>query len=910
MAAPRIRVTASPGWEVLTPDAPMRVRAVAGDPFLARVLGDRRLALARVQSARPRRGASPHAGVLTAEIEAPATAGWVLVARHPSGALTFHPPSPIENRTHRFEVRLAPPAGGRRGLGAAVLVFFLRSVGTVVGALLPALARAWEKRRFSAERIPLGLVTLAVREGRLVAAPARKLALPPPPARSLLFVHGTFSHAAAAFGDLAAAPGLFEELAKRYEGRILAFNHFTVGTSPDANVRDLLARLPRTPVLLDAITHSRGGLVLRALAEEDARVALGRVLLAASPNGGTPLASPARWHHLAAWLANLGEMFPGGALAFGLDFAAEALVWMAGRAGGALPGIAAMDPAGEYLEELNAVAVGRFEAAAAVARYEPRGAAARRLVDAAAGVFFEDPNDLVVPTEGGTLLGAAPPVPAENIVRFGPGGNAGGGASPAVHHLNLFAQQETKERIKIFLEGKRPYSPDVRSQGRATRAAERSKTLDTGHPGKRFSTIGAASAAPNIRKRIDPRAAASAAAASKKKSPPSLRARSASPAESSSSVRAPRAARRFELVLVGGKGGTPAHLLATFGGARVVEPFETKGGAAGERMRRIIALHERVLAALDGGGREPLPAAKELRDYGAVLFETLFPGAVRRLWDEARAAAKGALEIVFTPGLDWIADKPWELAWDASRGRFLADDAVLVRGVFGAPPSVAPSPGRSPLHILVALAEPRDAAPVAARQEAAAIRAALAPLVKAGHARLDVLSSTTPASLHRRLSAGRVDILHFVGHGAFDEKEKTGVLFLVDGRGRALGVDTDRVLRLVAGRALKLVVLNACETGRGSRTDFLRGVAPALLVGGVPAVLANQYKVLDSSATAFARHLYWALAKGQSLGAAAREARVAVSYAKGAEPMDWAVPVLYARDTSLVFCRPARTRTR
>jgi CHAT domain-containing protein len=147
-----------------------------------------------------------------------------------------------------------------------------------------------------------------------------------------------------------------------------------------------------------------------------------------------------------------------------------------------------------------------------------------------------------------------------------------------------------------------------------------------------------------------------------------------------------------------------------------------------------------------------------------------------------------------------------------------------------------------------------------------------------------------------------------VGHGAFDEKEKTGALFLVDARGRSLAVDTDRVLRLLAGRGLKLVVLNACETGRGSRTDFLRGVAPALLAGGVPAVLANQYKVLDSSATAFARHLYWALAKGQSLGEAAREARVAVSYAKGAEPMDWAVPVLYARDTSLVFRRPARTR--
>src|SRR5664279_2208677 len=556
-----------------------------------------------------------------------------------------------------------------------------------------------------------------------------------------------------------------------------------------------------------------------------------------------------------------------------------------------------MDPAGGLVEKLNAVAARPYEVAAVVARYEPRGSAARRLLDAAAGVFFEDPNDLVVPTEGGARFGAAPPVPEKNVIRFGPGGNAGAGA--IVHHLNLFAQKETREGIRNFLEGKNQYSPDVRSQGRASRAAQRSRTLDTGHPGKKFHLS----------------AAASAAAAYEKKSSYSKHARSASSSSSSarspssSSARVPRGVRRFELVLVGGKGGTPAHLLASFGGARVVEVFETRGGAGGERMRRIIEMHERVLAALEGGGTDPLPAAKELREYGGVLFEALFPGTVRRLWDEARAGTKGALELVFTPGLDWIADKPWELAWDASRRRFLADDAILVRDVFGAPPAAAASlaPGRGPLHVLVALAEPKEAAPVGARKETAAIRAALAPLVRSGHVRLEVLASATPSGLHKKLSVGGVDVLHFVGHGAFDEKEKSGSLFLVDARGRALAVDTDRVLRLFSGRGLKLVFLNACETGRGGRTDFLRGVAPALLAGGVPAVLANQYKVLDSSATAFARHLYWALAKGHTLGAAAREARVAVSYAKGAEPMDWAVPVLYARDTSLVFSRPART---
>ena len=874
MAPPRIRVTASPGWEVLTPAARTRAVTARPDPFLTRVLEDGRLALEGIRLARPRRGAPAEAGLLEARVAAPVSPGWVLVARHPSGALTFHASSAIESGTHRFDVRLAAPASARRGPGAVLRLFFLRFAGAAAGALLPALARAWERKRFHEARVPLGLVRLSAEGGRLVASRVENSSRSRAPAKGLLFLHGTFSHASAAFSDLA-RDGSFEALSRAYAGHVFAFNHLTVGRSPRENVKALLgavrgAKFPCTT--LDLVTHSRGGLVARLLASAPGAPRLGRVFLAASPNEGTPLASPARWDRLAGWLANLGEMFPGGTLAFGLDFAAEAIVWMASRAGGTLPGIAAMDPAGGLVAELNGVTARPYEVAAAVARYEPRGSAARRLLDAAAGIFFEDPNDLVVPTEGGTRLGAAPPVPDENVIRFGPGGNAGKAGGVVVHHLNLFAQKETREGIKNLLEGKRerkrPYSPDFRSQGRASRAAQRSKTLDTGHPGKRFSTIGGRKAA---------------AAHEQKYS-----------------------ARRFELVLVGGRGGAPAHLLASFGGARVVEPFETKGGAAGERMRVIIAMHERVLAALDGSGREPLPAAAELREYGAVLFETLFPGGVRRLWDEARAA-KGGLEIVFTPGLDWIADKPWELAWDASRRRFLADDAVLVRGVFGAPPSLAPPPSRGPLHILVALAEPRDAAPVAGRQEAAAIRTALQPLVRAGLARLEVLASTSPSGLHRRLLAGRVDVLHFVGHGAFDEKERTGSLFLVDGRGRSVAVDTDRVLRLLAGRTLKLVVLNACETGRGGRTDFLRGVAPALAAGGIPAVLANQYKVLDSSATAFAGHLYWALAKGHSLGAAAREARVAVSYAKGAEPMDWAVPVLYARDTSLVFSRAART---
>jgi hypothetical protein len=92
------------------------------------------------------------------------------------------------------------------------------------------------------------------------------------------------------------------------------------------------------------------------------------------------------------------------------------------------------------------------------------------------------------------------------------------------------------------------------------------------------------------------------------------------------------------------------------------------------------------------------------------------------------------------------------------------------------------------------------------------------------------------------------------------------------------------------------VFLNSCESGRGGDADFNRGVAPALLAAGVPSVVANQFSVLDTAATAFARHFYWSLAIGTPVGDAAREARVAVNASIPGEALDWAIPVVFAQN--------------
>jgi CHAT domain-containing protein len=286
-----------------------------------------------------------------------------------------------------------------------------------------------------------------------------------------------------------------------------------------------------------------------------------------------------------------------------------------------------------------------------------------------------------------------------------------------------------------------------------------------------------------------------------------------------------------------------------------------------------------------------------------VLFETLLPGEARRLWDAARGAAGGtATDVVFTSLLDWVADKPWELAYDPHRRAWLAaTEANFTRNVVTAIPCETAPPRRRPLAILVAAAQPAGLTALSWEAEAEAVRAGLAPLVDRGLARVRVERAVTVEALHRLVADGPCDVLHFVGHGTWDADRRTGSLLLESASGGVAAVEAPVLRALLSGRGISLVVLNACLSARGSRGDLARGVAPALVASGIPAVVANQFSVLDAAALVFARELYRSLALGRPLGDAAREARLAVRCDPACGPVDWAVPAVYARDPGAVL---------
>ena len=145
--------------------------------------------------------------------------------------------------------------------------------------------------------------------------------------------------------------------------------------------------------------------------------------------------------------------------------------------------------------------------------------------------------------------------------------------------------------------------------------------------------------------------------------------------------------------------------------------------------------------------------------------------------------------------------------------------------------------------------------------------------------------------------------MHFIGHGEFDQKANQGKLLFQTKSGGRHDVGIRALREILCGRGIQLIFLNACETARDGKATLNRGIAQSLVEGGIPAVVANQYPVLDDSAVGFTDHFYWSLALGASLGEAAREARIALNYSIGHESIDWAIPVLFARDPTYRLCK-------
>src|SRR5262249_42868856 len=157
--------------------------------------------------------------------------------------LTFHVPAETVRATRggagevRFTVP-APPRSTTRGLltqAIKVIVVKVKDalIDAAVGAALPTLVRTFETVTWNRRGLKEGWLQVSKDALKAKTLPA---GTPSSTERSLLFIHGTFSNAAAAFGSLADTD-FFGQVASLYEDRIFAFDHFTLSRTPEENAK-------------------------------------------------------------------------------------------------------------------------------------------------------------------------------------------------------------------------------------------------------------------------------------------------------------------------------------------------------------------------------------------------------------------------------------------------------------------------------------------------------------------------------------------------------------------------------------------------------------------------------------------------------------------------------------------------
>lgn len=299
------------------------------------------------------------------------------------------------------------------------------------------------------------------------------------------------------------------------------------------------------------------------------------------------------------------------------------------------------------------------------------------------------------------------------------------------------------------------------------------------------------------------------------------------------------------------------------------------------------------------GAADDTGSATSLIDVGSRLFEAVFQDNVQTLLAASLSsvAQEGAglrLRLRFEKDAAGLATLPWETLYDPTQGHFvgLGEQSPILR-YLSLPRSRSALLVEPPLRVLAVLSSPADLPPLNMEREWQAIQDALAGLTADGKFVLERLATPSLAALQDRLLGEPVHILHFVGHGVFDESSQAGSLALEDVRGRSHLVRGEQLATLLRNHpAMRLAYLNACEGALASGQSVFTGVAQTLVREGLPAAVAMQAEITDNGAIELARTFYTALAAGRPVDAALTQARVALSVAGSSE---WAIPVLFSR---------------
>lgn len=333
-----------------------------------------------------------------------------------------------------------------------------------------------------------------------------------------------------------------------------------------------------------------------------------------------------------------------------------------------------------------------------------------------------------------------------------------------------------------------------------------------------------------------------------------------------------------------------------------------------EKAEMVMLRVENALLRRSAQVRGPVTAEERiLQEFGQRVFDIVFRQtpdiAVQYANSKARVAEnperiKG-LRLKLRIEAPELAQLPWEYLYNSNEKEWLAlhHRSPIVR-YLGTPHPEKALVVDGPLNILGMIANPGgEWASIDAERERDRIDRAIEPHQKEGRINFCWVPGETREHLLNMMGKASWHVFHFIGHGGLSEAETgerspsaeppEGFIVLSDGKGGASEVSAgDLKVLLDTDGALRVVVLNCCESARGTATDSFASPAAALVRMGIPAVVAMQFPISDEAAINLSGAFYDRLAANWPLERALTHARKMMQQKSRTE---WGIPVLFTR---------------
>jgi len=300
---------------------------------------------------------------------------------------------------------------------------------------------------------------------------------------------------------------------------------------------------------------------------------------------------------------------------------------------------------------------------------------------------------------------------------------------------------------------------------------------------------------------------------------------------------------------------------------------------------------------------------RQLDEWGAALFDAVFAQPEARVLCDRLLESKDEARFVTIQSPDArVLRLPWELLRDKAGPLITAGISIRRHVEQGVTPAVPQF--TLPLRVLYVIARPTDAGFIDPRSSAGGVMDALEPLIEKGLVIVDFVRPPTFEQLSKVLEGerGKYHLLHFDGHGFYDDRLGLGGLAFEDAAHETHLVTARELGDLLHRRGIALAILDACRTGREIEAKAFSSVAAQLITSGVGSVICMSYSVYVEAARIFTRRFYESLVNGQTVGAATRAGRESLMTnpvrtptpdpspaRRGGELKDWFLPLLYQR---------------